>query len=667
MLGWICLFLLVFSTPNATAQHLDAEVEGLLAKLKTDAGDYEKKPVPSSAVDPVSLDVHWRLFKRVVAENKLGGEELDALTRDTISLGHRNNPAYATAVYAIAQSKAAQAEIDAKQASKLFERAQNLAPDLPYPTLAHSAHLLHHDLGRFPAIVGLYIRGVGQGFHWLDTRIGWGLKLSTLGLLAFLGAFLLFLLAQLLRHFGIIAYDFSRLLPAGFSSNQTVILLVAAIIVPGLIFRSPLLSALVMLAILSLSQNINERVVTVLIFGTLAALPFVDQRMTQQLDWPESDAQRLFHAQYQHCATRCASALEQQWLDSGGDPLLTYSVALSRYRTGSEAQRPEVVRLLDGVTQWPGELRASVYNLKGAALVAEARPDDAVKWLELASADPLANSATRAAAAFNLMRAHQMNTQRSAAAAALDQAIKADLGAIRQHLSLQRRDVNSFLLVEPLAPEVFWQRHQAQARTHVSLIKPVWRALAGPEIALDDAPMLGVIGILLALLGLPLMLTGRMSTPCPKCAMARDPHDAPRTGNHRYCVPCYHTFVSGASLEYSARVHNEKVLGRRERFQDILRRALSLLAPGSGHMQAGHGLLGFLVLFLTLFGLAILWLPMGVWRVPAELTSDNWAAQRTVAWLLVAVGASVALSAVIRGIRPAQERSASKPRRDSHG
>lgn len=650
------VFVALILPTNVQAQQLDGHLESLLKKIDNDEANYEKEPVPPSSVDAINLDVHWRLFKRVSKSESTGVEQLEAFKRDGISLGYRNFPAYATAVQTMTASKVERGELTQQDAALLYQSAQALAPDLPYPTFAYSAHLLRTNLGRLPAIVSLYIDGVQQGYHWLDTRISWALKLASLALLAFLGASILFLFAQLLRNFGIVAYDFSRLLPTGFSSNQTVILAVALIIVPGLLLRSSLLSVLIMLGVLSLVQNFNERLVTLLIFGALLMLPTVDQYLSTQITWPGSEAQSVFHAQYLGCDAECEDALEQGWLDSdGADPALTYANAALKYRHGSTAKLENLLAMLDEVEDWPATMRPSVDNLYGAALVALARPDGAIERLEAArAASKEGHKPTHAAASFNLMRAYQMNDQRTSASAAFDDAIRTDLATLRAHLALERRDVNSFLIVTPLPTEIFWQRHRAQAPETVSLIAPLWRALAGPNLPLERTPLLGGVGMLIVLLGLPLATLGRTSTPCPNCGMARDPRDAPKTGDHRYCLPCYQTFVSGSSLEYSARVHNERVSGRRERFQEFLRRALSLLMPGTGHCQAGHGLYGFGVIFGTLFGLALLWRPMGIWRAPQEILSQNWAAQQSVAWALIAIGVSVGLNAAIRGIRPTQ-------------
>jgi hypothetical protein len=650
--GWAIIFLVTMCLPaGGFAQELDATTEQALANYDPTATTYEQTPVPASSVDEVNLDVHWRLFKRVLSNGKTSTEELEALTHDAFSIGYRNLPEHATAVYSMTASQVASGELSVHDASQLYDVARKMAPDLPYPELAYSAHLVRNNLGRMPAIVGSYKRGVKKAFNWLDTRLAWELKLTGIALVAFLVALLFFLLSQLLRYFGIVAYDCARLLPRGFSSNQTVILIVALIIVPGLLLRSPLVSMLILLATLSLVQRVNERLVTLAIFAVLFFLPTLDQRMSDQVQWPGSHTQELLHAQYIHCDAKCVADMEVQWLESDDeDPILSYTMALAQYRLGSPQRLSNALEVLDGRDNWPAAMQASVENLHGATLVAQAKPDEAIKHLERAKQ----LAPTSPAAPFNLMRAYQMQNKGAPAEAALDEAISVNLEVVRAHLEMKRRDVNSFLLVEPLAAELFWQRHRNQAGEHISVIAPAWSALSGPTVPLDKAPLVGIIGALIALLSLPLYLSGRASSPCPKCGLARDPSDAPNTGNHRYCLPCYHTFVSGASLDYNARVHNEHVLGRRERFQDVARRVLSVVMPGAGHSQAGHGLAGFVISLLTVFGIILLLRPMGLWRPPFELFSDNWGAQKTIAWVLISVGAFFALAAAARGISPTE-------------
>ncbi|MFW5966486.1 MAG: hypothetical protein ACOCV2_03155, partial [Persicimonas sp.] len=236
------------------------------------------------------------------------------------------------------------------------------------------------------------------------------------------------------------------------------------------------------------------------------------------------------------------------------------------------------------------------------------------------------------------------------AKAALDQAISTDVEAVRSQMKYSERDVNRFLFIEPLPAAPFVERHRERVSRRISIVSPIWETLSGPKIPLDWATPIGIAGILLVLVSIPLYTGARASSPCPKCGMARDPSDREQTGHHRFCLPCYHTFVSGASLHYDARVHNERVLGRRERIQDLLRRFLSIVVPGAGHAQAGHGLGGFALSTAVALSIITLLQPLGIWRPTFELFTDNWAAQTTIAWVVLVVCAFFVLSAAIRGI-----------------
>jgi hypothetical protein len=660
-LASIALFLCPATSSDVFAQDgssepLDADMEAMLDKMDKADTTFEKTPIEKSSVARVNLDVHWRLWKRLLSQNEAGIEEIKALRDDATSLGIRNLPSYATSVYALAKTRADTGELPPEKASRLFEVAKELAPDFPYPALAYSSHLMDHQTGRLPAMVGNYLEGIEKGWSWLDTRNAWELKFIAIGLIALFGAMIFFMLGQLIRYFGIIAYDGARILPKGFSSNQTVVLVLAIIVVPGLLLQSPFLSLVILLALIGVVQQVNERIVTVALFLALAALPTLEDYMSDLITWPGSETQTLMHAQYMECGKECRSELEATWLsEKTDDPLYTYTLALAEYREGDPDSLERVVELLESRDNWPNTMRTEALNLWGATLIAQAKPSDALDKLEKAQPKQKPN----AAPVFNIMRAHQMLDDASSASSALDQAMKLDIDRVRRHMRLDRRDINSSLMVSPLDGPVFMQYHRENPPERVEALQPIWRVVAGPNVDFALALYLGLAGALLTLLTLPLRLTNRASTPCPKCGLARDPNDAEKTGDHRYCLPCYRTFVSGAKLDYDARVHNERVLGRRERFQDGLRRVLSILMPGSGHVEAGHGLGGFLVSFMMLFGVLLLLRPMGLWRPAFELFNENWGGQLAFAIILLCIGGVFALSAAARGVAPTEVRSTS--------
>ena len=640
VLSLLVIAVMVTSASPAFAQR-DPSMNELLDKLNLESKKVDRSPVPPSEVNEVNLKVHWRLWKRVYGDGRPGTDELRALVHDGHSVGWVNQPEYSMAIAALASGQE-----DFEKGQAMFESAQALAPDLPYPWFLEASWTFATN----PADVGSWGRatmyGVKNMVKWPDTNFSWALKLATYFLLAWFAAFLVFVLGQLLRNFGIAAYDFARVMPKGFSSNQTAIILVAAVAVPGLVLKSPLVSILLLLGFVSLVQRKNERVVTALAFALFAAAPFADQALARLAEYETSTTQKLVHAQYFYCGRGCQEDMDARVAANPDDAFIRYTALLAAYRQGNKKNLQRVVEEVES-TEWPAEVVGHAHNLAGAALVALAKPKEAKEYLEKARAEIKDSAAPR----FNLMRAHKMLDEADAATRALQEASSRDVNAITKQLSFDRRDVNSFLMVEGLPLPSFFMYHMKNVDTDYSPLAPVWRLLAGETLDLHKHSLpLGVLGIGLVLLTFP--LRRRTSTPCPRCGLARDPSDAHRTGEHIYCYPCYSTFVTGAMLDYDARVHNEKVLGRRETLHRLTRRLSGLIAPGLGHISAGWAGTGFAMTFGIVFFAAIILAPLGIVRAPQELVATNWAGQITLSWIFVVGIALMALNAALRDIPP---------------
>ena len=153
-----------------------------------------------------------------------------------------------------------------------------------------------------------------------------------------------------------------------------------------------------------------------------------------------------------------------------------------------------------------------------------------------------------------------------------------------------------------------------------------------------------------------------MSTPCPKCGLARDPRDDKTTGAHQLCLPCYRTFVTGAGLDYRARVYNEKVLGGRSRLQSGIRRIGSIIAPGTGHHLAGRSITGFTMGTSVVLGLLLAVFPLGIVRPAQEIGSNNWGGGVTIGWLLVSIVVMITLNAALRDVEPVSVGQARRPK-----
>lgn len=639
---FVLLGLVTFVAAPAGAQSRDASLEKMLEKAEIQGERARLEPVPKSNVKPVNLEVNWRLFKRVLDKGEPGDEQLNALAKDGVSYGRPQQVAYAFAV-----TTQAMGQSDPETAYALFESAQKLAPKLPYPYLAEARWILMNDLGQFARAAAAYSRGVATGVDWADMAFPWALKLLLYVMLAFFAASLVFMIGQLVRQFGIVAFDATRVLPRGFSGNQTVVLLVGIALVPGILLQSPLIAAIALLALASVPQRLHERAITALIFGSLILLPSMETWLTNLATYQGSEAQLLFRAQHNGCKAPCLEDLTSRLEKAPDNDLLRYTVLLAEYRTG---ERTSVERVAEEALshEWDPAIVGYAQNLGGAALVARAKTDEAIEVLKEARY-ALPESP---APVFNVMRAHQMNDRLDEATSALTEASSRDVRRVNRYLSFDRKDVNSYLMVDELPTTLFWKQHLA-SEPAFNPVQPFWSSLAGPKVPFEKSSLLGWIGLIVLLLGAPLAMSRKTSTPCPKCGLARDPSEAAaKTGNHRFCTSCYKTFVTGAGLDYHARIYNERVLSRRESVQSMSRRFLSIVTPGLGHHLAGRPDIGFPLTFMLVWGALLVWRPMGIIRPTQEIVWAHWAGEVVVAWILIVIGAVIALNAAGRDVYP---------------
>lgn len=664
---------LLFVSADAFAQKTqrDKKLEGMVEALEFERDPGERKPLTASTVDPVSLGVHWRLYKRVLSEGKSGVDELQALRDGVTSVGTRNDASRAFAAIALVRQRHAEGTLSASAAADSLEQVARLAPNLPHPHLARAWLLIKADPGRLGDIVRSMTTGWELAYRWPDTSIPQRFNLLVFALLAFAGASLLFLLAQLVRQFGVLSYDLVRLLPTGFSSNQAVILLLAAIIVPGLLLQSPLLSAVLLLAAFGVIQQPRERVVTGAIFALLLALPMIEEHLSDTLTWSTGTSRHLLQTQYAECDDACFEHLDAMRRESEAhDVVLDYTYWLQVYRRGQPGRiiDPEAGLALSEVESWPGAVKGHGLNLLAAAHIARDHPEDATELLaraeKLLPGDP--------SPSLNMLRAQQMIGDQEAARQALDRANDRDLEVTLEHLDLDRRDVNSFLRVSPLPAPLFWTRHRRANDQQVDLVTRFWPYLAGTKVPLGWSQYMGGAGLLLLLLTLPLALRCHVSTPCPSCGLARAPEDGAKNGDHAYCMSCYRTFITGASMEYQARVASEEALSQRRQLQSLTRRGLSAIAPGSGHVSAGYAIGGFLLSFVLLFGVALLVRAGGIWRPPEDLIYVDWFGWSALGWALIAISFLIGFYVASRDIQPApvkirtHARGAAQEEHDEH-
>ena len=643
------LFALLFLTSTSALAQTYDPTEQPQIDFSEEAN--KRKPISASKITPVSLKVHWNLYKEVVRSGKSGNDQLNALRDDAISVGQRNLPATTFAAIRLVQDRHEQGKLPLDEAATSLKAMHDLSPALPHPKLARA-----RLQAKTPAKIGQVVTDARDGwklaFQWPDTRVPYLFNIALTLLLATVGASLVFLLAQLFRYFSVVSYDFVRLLPTGFSSNQGVILLLGAIIVPGLLLQSPLLSALILLMALSVAQQIRERVVTAIIFGLLIGLPQIENTLSDALTWSTGSSRELLQAQYTVCDDRCFDTLEARYRESreNKDVILDYTYWMHIYRSGN----PSKVIGENGLSEeeigsWPKSLQGYGYNLLGAATVAMAEPEGAIPILEKAST--LVGKKTPAPN-LNLLRAHQMLDDQDSAQAAIDKANLIDLDQTMLHLNLKRMDINSWLSVPALPSTYFWKRHRQANTQQVDLISRFWPYLAGKNVPLGWATYIGGVGLLLLLLTIPLPLRGVTSTPCPSCGLARDPEDGKKNGDHHFCMSCYRTYVAGASMDFEARVTSEDTLSQRRRLQELIRRTMSALLPGGGHATSGYGFAGFFTSICFFVGALLLWIPGGIWRAPEDLIFLDWMGFSIIGGVFLVITVCIGLYGAARDIPP---------------
>ena len=669
LLSFLVLLVLVVGTQSAMGPaigHADEvpSVEAMLQQAETgDALPQESDALPEASQAQTNIRLQWRIWLQSLTDGDPALDELFLLRQSAQSGGIPALPHHQMALIAHLKSPEAQQAFSPQDIDDLLRRSQQLSPHLPYGSLERSRWLFEHDPTSIYQAFPAYISGLISGFEWLDTRLAWLLRLALIALIAVSATLTGFLLAQLLRYFGVTAYDGTRLLPRGFSSTQTVILLIALVLVPGLLLQSPLLSLLVLALMVMPFQQLNERFVALIFFALLAALPWIDGQVGQMASYPGSDAQHLLHASYHGCGDdpQCRQRLETS--SEGGDELALLVERTEEFRQASTDDLRKLLSWLEGHSLAADpSLEAHWLNLKGATAIAIGQSEDALTSLELATQ----RNDQLVAPWFNKARAHQILGDDGANQRSLEQAFYRDLRRTSAHLDFDRRDPHSFLMLSHIDSNHFWAYHRRQADASPTLIRPFWEILAGPRMPFEWSTPMGLIAILLLFLTAPLYLRRKVSTPCPKCGLARDPTDSEDTGHHHYCRPCYQTFVSGASLDYHARVHTEVTLGRRDRLQRWMRRFFSLVTPGLGHVLGGHALRGTLTFFLVLFGLFLLLFPqgpLGAWLAPLELISADWIGQRLTAYVLMAIALFVGVIGALRGIEAT--RLATRPNKES--
>ncbi|MEM1347625.1 MAG: hypothetical protein AAGI01_03650 [Myxococcota bacterium] len=616
VLGLTCL--------NAPSSEAWAQMDPNIQKLMGEPMEAKKEaPVAvdqsklaRTELEELNLQVDWRLFKTVLDAGGDATPNLSKVRETGTSIGHYMLPARAWSATSLIERRVRQGVMDPSEAAEAMELVEGLARELPYPTLSRAYLVGTRDIGK---AFGLWSKGIRKAAAWPETAYALQFNLIVAALLGVLLASLMYTTAHLLRYFSVFASDLLRVLPRGFSSAQAAIVIVALICVPALLMQSPLLAVFILLALFSSVQQLRERLPTLLIFSTLAALPAAEAHLSTLMSWNEAPARQWMQDQYTHCDDECTQRLVAERDELGEpDPLLDYTLMLAHFRAGRDAQVSDLVQA-EAVATWPAPLRAYGLNVLGAATLALGDTEASMPLFEQAERlDPLSPQAS-----LNRMHVFHMLQDQEQAAAAYEVATARDEETTRWLLAREHADVNAVVFVAPAPLDMFTEHAAANPVEVRPFIAQVWPFIAGPRIPMEWALYLGVLGVFVCLASIPLAAGRRISTVCPSCGLARDPEAGKSSANHPYCTMCYTTLMAGASMSYDERNRNEARIHSRRSYQSGMRRLLSVI-PGAGHIFAGWANFGFLLVFLVGAGSWLAFNPHGLWRPADALLRADW-------------------------------------------
>jgi hypothetical protein len=537
------------------------------------------------------------------------------MRRTATSLGRRNLPAHTLSLTHRALS-GGEGGTEADEARQMLEMAARLSPGLAEPHLAAAWHTVETNPGNLPRILGQYQAGIRAGLGWPETVTSWGVDLALTALLATLAAAIIFTVGQILRHFGVVAHDLRRLLPWVFSRNQCAALLVAAAAALWLSFGTWVVPAVALLAVCSLPQRPQERLVLLLFAGLLALLPTLDRYLSSPATFAGSSSHRLHGAHYEGCDDSC-----REWLRSRAPEtqLTRLTQTLVTLRQGDRSDWEEAAASFDPQA-FDARLRPWAQLLEGTLLVALQRPKPALEVLESAR-DALPDSP---APVFNTGRAHQALGDTAAAEQAFAESLDIDLERSRRKSELSRFDPASRLMLPRLPVSVFLEAHRQDTPAAATIIKPMWRAYVWSDQPLSTSTPLGIILGVATLIGALFRRLGWTSGVCPRCGMAREPVDETRSGSGAECLPCVDAKTGGPGRSYSDRVRQDAVLERREMIRRWMPRLLVLVAPGAERVYKGWPIKGVALAWCVGLAACLMTIPTLVGRPINGLIWSDW-------------------------------------------
>ena len=108
----------------------------------------------------------------------------------------------------------------------------------------------------------------------------------------------------------------------------------------------------------------------------------------------------------------------------------------------------------------------------------------------------------------------------------------------------------------------------------------------------------------------------RLTQRCWKCGSAFCGRCQIGTGRKGLCTQCYHLFFMKDGVSAQARNEKLRQVQSVSKKQSVIFRVLSILAPGSGHIEAGMPFIGLILVFVWILSACAIWLEGAVYALP---------------------------------------------------
>lgn len=519
------------------------------------------------------------------------------------ALGARN--AILPAAILLDEARSALSEGDDALALERSEQAIRLAPSLLGAHWLAINVLIERDATRVATIGAACVRMFGAWGGTFRNQVHLtGLLLATV-LVGLAGAVVLVSLVWSAKYLRFIAHDLSRGLPAVVGTGEMAILLVIAVLLPGVLGLGWPSSVALALGLTLAYQRPLERVVSGVGIFAIAVAPWTVASTAPLIAFHGSRVDHLARTMDQALARPSEIALLER-LETDPDDGLAYLVLGARAARRRDGERAR--QLLEKAVAL-GEEPAVALNDLGVVELRLGEHDQAERRFEEAArlggyAEPLVNSSFMAGdrGDFNLAE-RLMRSARE-----IDPAV-AERAEARAGLPTDHR-----LMLLGVPSMRLWSElyHLGKAELGATR-RQLWQWVGGgsPEWTI---PAWSMFALAIGLLG---FRTRPRSRACSRCGVP-----AVEEGTSVTCTQCQSVFGGARGISTAARAAKERDVRAHLRARRISR-ALASLLPGLRGLLEGKTLLGGTLLTLACVVLALLLTRHGLWMHAWHIPGDG--------------------------------------------